>query len=893
MSAPLKLVHGSGKTLTLVPTRLALRLKSPASKDFAPKIDASPLVDLDRGTDLFDGKTKKPTRSVAHRANLFWLRAKSDNPETEKFLVSAAAENLRHVAPVYQLEGHGPEGLVLVDPEILLVTSPLPAEKLAAVLSEAGLVIDPRSKLVQPHWIVRHAHGGSVLGLAETLRQRFARYVQHVAYDCVHLLETTCFTPDDTHYGQQTNLPRLGVDVAWNEGRGAGVRIALLDEGGLNLVHEDIDTNNRGNYQGWRAGSWGPTEAGGGGSPSGHATNMAGILWAATNDAKGVAGIADEATLYYLDVGNPASTTEVLAALTAAWANPPGGQRPHVIVFGHVGAGWDDPSIRTLLTTIATDPVGAVVCLPTGPTTDPEGPNNTAVLFPAALTGMVACGATEISGANDPRLVAGPTGEGSRYAAPSGGQGVTLVATGLDLFTTGESSNNSYVQVRGTSGAAATIGGIAALLRKKYPGFSAARVVDHLCRSVKKVGPYLYSEGPNGTEIFATNSEVGFGQVNAKQALDYADVYVRDGNGDDGQEPSNIPAFWAYSDVLIFDTAQAITDASFLPQPTTANQFHNPTPASPAHAYVRVVNLGPGPANNVRVRLVLGESSTGWRFPMDWLHADDSQHVVAVDPNNANQDFVLVGTIPAPTVNQPLPSAIAHFIIDKTIPWLPAGANRQAHVCSMPSVRADNDYPFEATLNALTTVGIFGGEQQIRNNVAQRNLTVLSANSPWRFSFWVGRAAKDVVSHLHVDATKLRGAGGIKLQMDPVVHAAALAPEVGCDDAITVLEDSRFHVRVGGHVGVLTAKAGSRFEPTHASHLTVAHPVGQMPTNGAVTLPATGVVQIRRPDGQPTRMNLEIAVPAGFGPTDFADIDLIERTADGRVLGGIRVRLVK
>lgn len=892
MSAPSKLIHGSGKILDLVSTRLALRLKAPAPKDFASKIDASPLVDLDRAADLFDGKKKATTRAVAHRPNLLWLRTKSDSPETVKFLEASAGENLRHVAPVYQLDGHGPEGLVLVDPEILLVTSPVPGEMLAKVLGEVGLVIDvARSKLVRPHWIVRNAHGGTILGYVEKLRDRFAQYLQHVSYDCVHLLETTCFTPDDTHYGQQTNLPRLGVDVAWNEGRGAGVRIALLDEGGLNLVHEDIDTNSRGNYQGWRAGSWGPTEAGGGGSPSGHATNMAGILWAATNDAKGVAGIADEATLYYLDVGSPASTTEVLAALTAAWANPPGGLRPHVIVFGHAGAGWDDPSIRTLLTSIASDPVGAVVCLPTGPTTEPEGPSNTAVLFPAALPGMVACGATEISGATDPRLAAGPSGEGSRYAAPSGGQGVTLVATGLDLFTTGEATNNAYVQVRGTSGAAATIGGIAALLRQKYPAFSAARIVDQLCRSVTKVGPYLYSEGPNGTDIFATNPEVGFGQVNAKQALDYADVYVRDGNGDEGQEPSNVPLFWAYSDVLIYDTAQAITDASFLPQPTTANQFHNPSSSAPAHAYVRVVNRGPGPANNVRVRLVLGESSTGWRFPMDWLHADDSQHVVAVDPNHPAQDFVLIGTIPAPTVNQPLPSAIAHFVINRAIPWLPAGTNQEAHICSMPSVRADNDYPFEATLNALTTVGIFGGEQQIRNNVAQRNLTVLSANSPWRFSFWVGRAAKDVVSHLHVDATKLRGAANLKLQVDPIAHATALGSKDS--DAITLLDDTRFHLRVGAHAGVLTAKAGSRFEPSVASHVAVTHPIGLVPTEGVATLPASGIVQIRRPDGQPTRMNLEIPVPAGFGPTDFADVDLIERTADGRVLGGIRLRLVK
>jgi len=172
-------------------------------------------------------------------------------------------------------------------------------------------------------------------------------------------------------------------------------------------------------------------------------------------------------------------------------------------------------------------------------------------------------------------------------------------------------------------------------LRKKYPSFSAARIVDQLCRTVKMVGPYLDSEGPNGTEVFATNPEVGFGQVNAEQALDYADVYVRDGNGD-GQEHCG------------------------------------------AGARVRACRQPrAGPANNVRVR----------------------------------------------------------------------------------------------------------------NNVAQRNLTVLSANSPWRFSFWVGRAAKDVVSHLHIDATKLRGAGGIKQQMDPTLPTsisssapptAACSVESGC-----------------------------------------------------------------------------------------------------------------
>ncbi|MBL8722146.1 MAG: hypothetical protein JNL79_39565, partial [Myxococcales bacterium] len=286
----------------------------------------------------------------------------------------------------------------------------------------------------------------------------------------------------------------------------------------------------------------------------------------------------------------------------------------------------------------------------------------------------------------------------------------------------------------------------------------------------------------------------------------------------------------------------------------------------------------------------LGESSTGWAFPRDWMASTDATHVVAIDPVSGT-DYVTLGDLAVGANNY-----IAHFEIRQNIPWLGAGA--AAHVCSMPSVHADNDYPFLATLSALAG-GAYGNEQPIRNNIAQRNLTVLKASSPWKFSFWVGRASAEAVSNVHVDASALRGADPIKLKVDPVVHAAALsaarAANNQASDAITLLDDSRLHVQLGGHVGVLDAKAGTRFEPHLAASqaLAVARPAGLLPIDGVANLPRSGVVRVARPANQPLKMNLEIPMPADFGTTEFVDVDIIERTSDGRVLGGIRLRLVR
>jgi hypothetical protein len=90
--------------------------------------------------------------------------------------------------------------------------------------------------------------------------------------------------PDDTAYGQQWSLPRVGWDNLYGSVDALGLATVAVLDTGVDASHEDL--------QGQLAdgtsvldGSAGTTD------PNGHGTEMAGIVAAATNNGTGVAGV--------------------------------------------------------------------------------------------------------------------------------------------------------------------------------------------------------------------------------------------------------------------------------------------------------------------------------------------------------------------------------------------------------------------------------------------------------------------------------------------------------------------------------------------------------------------------------------------------------------------------
>ncbi|MBN1586691.1 MAG: S8 family serine peptidase [Candidatus Omnitrophica bacterium] len=115
------------------------------------------------------------------------------------------------------------------------------------------------------------------------------------------------FVPDDTHYSYQWNFDQIGMESAWEESRGQGVVVAVVDSG---CAYEDYDPPGTDRFvrlpdfaqtqfvQGYDF-MEGDTHAN---DDHGHGSHVAGTIAQTTNNRYGVAGVAPEAELMPLKV---------------------------------------------------------------------------------------------------------------------------------------------------------------------------------------------------------------------------------------------------------------------------------------------------------------------------------------------------------------------------------------------------------------------------------------------------------------------------------------------------------------------------------------------------------------------------------------------------------------
>ena len=350
---------------------------------------------------------------------------------------------------------------------------------------------------------VRASSGFDVLRAANTLAGLGELGVVSAEPD-FHQLVRQSVTPSDPlfaaqwHHRNTGQLPGavVGVDLdtpaAWDTATGTGITVAVSDSG-IQAGHPDI---NQVAGRDFTDGS--STGFGSGAAQSDceiHATATAGIIAATWNNNRDTAGVAPGARARSLRWGSQAGVpcgsgtfTGQTAWLTSAlaWSRSQG-DRVTLSAFA-LGVPSRTLEDRYLASYLA----GTINICSAGNT------GGVSIDYPASVSGTVAVGAIDAAGV---RAGFSSTGDGLDFVAP-GVQILTADRTGPAGYTAGDTAS-----ITGTSAAAATVAGVAAVLVSGRAGAPAGEVVAAMYATARDLGPIDY------------DTQYGFGLPRAAAAL--------------------------------------------------------------------------------------------------------------------------------------------------------------------------------------------------------------------------------------------------------------------------------------------------------------------------------------------------------------------------------------
>jgi serine protease len=349
---------------------------------------------------------------------------------------------------------------------------------------------------------------------------------EEVDYAGLNYYVQAAATPNDTFYNQQSwHYEMINLPLAWERDlKGDDVIVAVVDTG-IRRNHPDFAGQL---VSGWDffADDSNPEDPGDGenGAPSSfHGTHVAGTVAAASNNNRGVAGVAWNAKIMPVRVLGPGGGTsfDVLQGVrfAAGLDNDSGtlpARRADVINLSLAGGGFSSFD-QALYSQVAS--LGVIIVAAAG------NDSTSQFAYPASYDKVISVSAVSI---NKTRARYSNFGSKVDVAAP-GGDGFTNDVNGdgvadLILSTGADDSagviQDSYRLLQGTSMASPHVAGVAALMKAIYPPLTHAEFESLLGQGV--LTDDLGSSGRDNT--------FGFGLINANKAVLAAEALADGGS---------------------------------------------------------------------------------------------------------------------------------------------------------------------------------------------------------------------------------------------------------------------------------------------------------------------------------------------------------------------------